>query len=111
MLVTSLTSAIAFIACSFTPIMPLKAFGIFAALIVPTCFLLTITAQPVVYFIYEMYFMSYQIPGFSDTIFRYKRLKQMISMDYKELSRANQVIPTKDDSKTEIEMKMHEDPQ
>ena len=59
MLVTSFTSAIAFVSCSFTPIMPLKAFGIFAAIIVPTCFLLTITAQPVVYFIYEMYFMKH----------------------------------------------------
>lgn len=42
MLVTSLTSSIAFLSCAMTPIMPLKAFGYFAAILVPICFLITI---------------------------------------------------------------------
>ena len=78
MMVTSLTSAIAFVACSFTVIMPLKSFGIFAAIIVPTCFVLTITAQPVVYFVYEMYIIPLKIPGIRDSFFRYNRLADVI---------------------------------
>lgn len=42
MLVTSLTSSIAFFACYFSAIMPLRSFGLFASLLVPLDFLLTI---------------------------------------------------------------------
>lgn len=42
MLVTSLTSAVAFFACAFSAIMPVRSFGIFAAIVVPVCFLITI---------------------------------------------------------------------
>lgn len=41
MFVTSFTSAVAFLACSLSPMMPIRAFGIFSAIIVPVCFLLT----------------------------------------------------------------------
>ena len=42
MMVTSLTSSIAFLSCAMTPIMPLRAFGYFASILVPICFLVTV---------------------------------------------------------------------
>ena len=39
MLVTSLTSSIAFLACTLSDIMPIQAFGWFASLIVPIVYL------------------------------------------------------------------------
>lgn len=58
MLVTSLTSAVAFLSCAFSDVMPIQSFGIFSGIIVPVCFLLTITVQPINYFIYERLFMN-----------------------------------------------------
>ena len=58
MLVTSLTSSIAFFACYFSAIMPLRSFGLFAGLLVPIDFLLTIFVQPVLYYVYETTFLS-----------------------------------------------------
>ena len=58
MLVTSLTSAVAFLSCAFSSVMPIQSFGIYAGIIVPVCFLLTITVQPINYFIYERLFMN-----------------------------------------------------
>ena len=59
MFITSFTSAVAFLACSLSPMMPIRAFGIFSALIVPICFLLTVTMQPMTYYIYEQYVCKY----------------------------------------------------
>lgn len=42
MLVTSFTSSAAFFACTFSPIMPIRSFGIFAFIIVLNCFFITI---------------------------------------------------------------------
>lgn len=58
MLVTSLTSAVAFLACTSSQIMPIQAFGVFAAIIVPTCFIITIVVQPLNYYIYEKYILG-----------------------------------------------------
>ena len=45
----------AFLACSLSNIKPIRTFGIFAALIVPIDFALTILMQPITYYIYEVY--------------------------------------------------------
>ena len=58
MLVTSLTSAVAFLSCAFSDVMPIQSFGIFSGIIVPVCFLLTITVQPINYYIYERLIMK-----------------------------------------------------
>lgn len=58
MLVTSLTSAVAFLSCTSSKIMPIRSFGIFATLVVLICFITTTHVQPILYFIYEEYFMG-----------------------------------------------------
>lgn len=58
MLLTSLTSTMAFLSTSISEIMPLRSFGIFAALIVPIVFFQTIVVQPLIYFIYEIYVLK-----------------------------------------------------
>jgi hypothetical protein len=35
--------------------MPLRAFGIFAALLVMFCYVITIVVQPIIYYLYEVY--------------------------------------------------------
>ena len=55
MLVTSFTSSVAFFACTSSPIMPIRSFGVFSFIIVLNCFLITILVQPVNYFIYEKF--------------------------------------------------------
>ena len=57
MLVTSLTSAVAFSACTTANVMPVRAFGWFATLVVPLVFLQTCFVQPFSYFYYEKHFM------------------------------------------------------
>jgi len=63
MLVTSLTSAVAFAATTMSKIMPIRSFGIFATIIVPLVYLQTIIVQPFTYFIYEKYFMHRKLFG------------------------------------------------
>ena len=46
MLVTSSTTSVAFLANAFSPLMPIKAFGIFAGIIIPLNFLLVIFIFP-----------------------------------------------------------------
>ena len=58
MLVTSLTSSVAFSACTTSQVMPIRAFGWFATLVVPLLFLQTILFQPFVYFFYEKYLLN-----------------------------------------------------
>ena len=61
MLVTSITSSVAFAACTNSPIMPMKSFGMFSTIIVMICFGLTMLIQPFIYFIYEKYFLDIKI--------------------------------------------------
>ena len=58
MFVTSMTSTIAFLMCSITPIKPLKGFGIFSAMIVMLDFGLTVLMQPITYYFYEVYILD-----------------------------------------------------
>ena len=53
MLVTSSTTAFAFLASSFSKLMPIRSFGIFAAIIIPMNFILVITLYPAVLIIDE----------------------------------------------------------
>ena len=57
MLVTSSTTAAAFLANVFSPIMPIKSFGIFSGVIVPANFLLVVCIFPSATIIYEDYFL------------------------------------------------------
>lgn len=58
MLVTSFTSSVAFLACTVSPIMPIRSFGIFACIVVLNCFFITILVQPINYYLYEMFFKN-----------------------------------------------------
>jgi len=53
MAVTSSTTAVAFFANMFSPIMPIKSFGLFAGVIVPANYFLVIMIMPSVIIIYE----------------------------------------------------------
>lgn len=55
MLVTSITSSVAFLSCARSQIMPIRSFGIFSFVIVIVCYLITILVQPMNYYIYEKY--------------------------------------------------------
>jgi hypothetical protein len=57
MLVTSSTTAFAFLASSFSKLIPIKSFGIFAATIIPMNYLLTITIYPALIIVHEKYFL------------------------------------------------------
>jgi predicted RND superfamily exporter protein len=57
MFVTSLTSSVAFLSCTLSNIMPIRAFGVFATIVVMICFILTIHVQPLIYFLYEKYYL------------------------------------------------------
>lgn len=57
MSVTSSTTAAAFFANVFSPIMPIKSFGIFSGVIVPANFILVILIFPSAVIIYENYFL------------------------------------------------------
>ena len=52
---TSITTACSYFSCYFSTIMPLRAFGIFAALLVMFCYVITIVVQPIIYYLYEVY--------------------------------------------------------
>ena len=58
MFMTSATSTMAFVACSVSPVMPVKAFGIFSSLVVPVVFLLTLVILPFAYFVFEKYILA-----------------------------------------------------
>jgi predicted RND superfamily exporter protein len=53
MFITSLTSTVAFASCIGSKIMPIQAFGVFAAIVVSLVYILTITFQPINYYIYD----------------------------------------------------------
>lgn len=57
MMVTSLTSAVAFLSCFISPIMPIKSYSIFATITVLICFGMTIFIQPLNYYIYEKHIL------------------------------------------------------
>ena len=56
MAMTSSTTAAAFLANIFSPIMPIKSFGIYSGIIVPLNFFMTVTMFPSATIIYETYF-------------------------------------------------------
>ena len=64
MAVTSSTTSAAFLANVFSPIMPIKSFGIYSGIIVPLNFLMTVTMFPSATIIYETYFKGSRICGF-----------------------------------------------
>lgn len=53
MAVTSMTTGVAFLANGLSEIVPIKAFGIYSAIIVPVNFILTVTVLPPMLVIYE----------------------------------------------------------
>lgn len=55
MFVTSSTTCVAFLANYFSPIMPIKAFGIFAAIIIPVNYILVIWIFPALIILEENY--------------------------------------------------------
>jgi predicted RND superfamily exporter protein len=58
MFVTSLTSAGAFASCIGSKIIPVKAFGIFSAVVVPMVFIQTVCILPFIYYFYELYLFN-----------------------------------------------------
>ena len=54
MLVTSVTTAVSFLATCISPIMPIVSFGLFAALVISVNFLLIILVLPNIYLLYEL---------------------------------------------------------
>jgi len=63
MLVTSITSMVAFASCIMSNIMPIKSFGVFATIIVPLVYLQTILVQPFTYYFYEKYLINCKLLG------------------------------------------------
>ena len=57
MTVTSATTAAAFFANLVSPIMPIRAFGIFAGTLIPINFFLVVFMMPPAVIIYERYFL------------------------------------------------------
>lgn len=53
MAVTSSTTSVAFLANYFSPLMPIKAFGIFAGIIIPVNYILVVTVFPPATIFYE----------------------------------------------------------
>lgn len=58
--VTSSTTSVAFLANAFSPIMPIKAFGIYAAIIIPSNYLLMVMMFPPAVIFYERNFAKYK---------------------------------------------------
>jgi len=54
--VTTFTTAVAFLANVFSKLMPIRSFGIFAAVMIPMNYFLVITVYPAVLMIHERYF-------------------------------------------------------
>lgn len=57
--VTSSTTAVAFLANAFSSLMPVKSFGIYAAIIIPSNYLLVIMIFPSAIVFYDRYFDKY----------------------------------------------------
>lgn len=58
MFMTSVTTSVAFLATFFSPIMPIRAFGIYSAILVPVLFILTCLILPAAVIIYENHFST-----------------------------------------------------
>ena len=56
MFMTSVTTSVAFLATFFSPIMPIRAFGIYSSILVPMVFILTCLILPPSVLIYDKYF-------------------------------------------------------
>ena len=57
-LVTSSTTSVAFLANGLSDIVPIRAFGIFAAIIIPVNFVLIILIMPAIQLIHDRYFLK-----------------------------------------------------
>ena len=57
--VTSITTAVAFLANVFSPIMPIQSFGIYAAIIIPVNYILVVCMFPPAIILYERHFAKY----------------------------------------------------
>lgn len=57
--VTSVTTAVAFLANVFSPIMPIQSFGIYAAIIIPVNYVLVVCMFPPAIVFYERHFAKY----------------------------------------------------
>merc|ERR1712038_307834 len=57
-LVTSSTTCVAFLANGLSDIVPIRAFGIFAAIIIPVNFVLIILIMPAIQLIHDRYFLK-----------------------------------------------------
>ena len=79
MLVTSLTTAFAFLASAFSKIVPIKTFGIFAAIIIPMNFILVIVLYPALIIVNEKI-----IKKLNSKIFGYCRSKKRNEEDIEE---------------------------
>jgi predicted RND superfamily exporter protein len=55
MMITSSTTSAAFLANYFSPIMPIKAFGLYAAILVPVNYFLVVFYYPPAVIVYERY--------------------------------------------------------
>jgi predicted RND superfamily exporter protein len=81
MMVTSLTSAVAFLSCFISPIMPIKSYSIFATITVLICFGMTIVLQPINYYIYERYILCVKTqvdPPIEDTTELYREKSRSV---------------------------------
>lgn len=58
MFMTSVTTSVAFLATFFSPIMPVRAFGIYSAILVPMVFILTCLILPPAVIIYDIHLSS-----------------------------------------------------
>jgi len=58
--ITSGTTAVAFLANVLSPQMPIKSFGIYAAIIIPANFFLIVTLFPPAVIIYEKYLAKFK---------------------------------------------------
>lgn len=58
MFLTSFTTAVMFLSCVLSSIMPIRSFAIFAATTVPIVFIQTVIVQPLLYYLHEKYWMN-----------------------------------------------------
>lgn len=78
-LVTSSTTAFAFLATGFSTIMPISAFGYFAFVLVPMNYILVITIFPVQVVIYEKTFNKYFPKYETICCFPYNLVKKLLA--------------------------------
>ena len=81
MFVTSLTSAGAFASTMGSNLIPIKAFGIFSAIVVPMVYIQTVCMLPFIYYFYEIYMFKTNLCKSCSCC----KAKDKISQDHPEL--------------------------